>query len=169
MKKMVPHMAKDLEQQRAILEKVGSLCKVAYENFENERFEEEEFMMSKKLVLGLDYMDTVEYLLFLVDDLDEFSKISTLKGLLIHGSRECPGFTPDGTRVWHNYSDCHGKPINHDRFWVLRELFVGNFDEATLIAKINDFGERANALINFMEIALRPIFESENKSNTYIF
>lgn len=158
-KKMVPHMAKDFEQERAIIEKLAVSCRVAYENFESEKFEEEEYGMSKKLVLGLNYMDSVEHFLFLVDNLDEFSKISTLKRLLIQGNPECPSFTRDGTKVWHNYSDCHGQPINHDRFWVLRELFVGNVDEATLIAKISDFGERINAFINFMEISVKPIFE----------
>lgn len=133
-KKMDPHMAIDLEQRRAIVEKFAVSCRVAYEKLENERFEEEDYSMSKKLVLGLDYMDSVEYLLFWLDDLNEFMKISALKRLLMHG-----------------------KPINHDRLWLLRELSVGNFDEATLIAKINDFGDRANAYINFLDISIKPI------------
>lgn len=158
-KKMEPHMTRDLEQEREVFEKLAGSCREAYEKFESQVFEEEEYSMSKKLVLGLDYMDSTEYFLFLVDDLSEFSKAAMFNKLLIYDYRERSVFTEDGTKVWHNYSDCHGKPINHDRFWVLRELLAGNLDEATLIAKIKDFGERVNGHINASRILITPISE----------
>lgn len=138
-KKMDPHMAIDLEQRRAIVGKLALSCRVAYEKFENQKFEEEDYSMSKKLVLGLDYMDSVEYLLFWVDELNEFLINSTFRGLLMDGN-----------------------PINHDRLSVLRELSVGKIDEATLISKINDFGDRANAFVNFLDISIKPMDELIN-------
>lgn len=156
-KEMFPHMARDLEQTREDFKNGAVLCKEAYEKFKNEKFEEEEYSMSKKLVLGLDYMDSYEYFLFVMRLKKDFSKLSKKYGLLINNSQDYQRFTSDGTRrKWYNDSDCHGKPINHDRFWVITELCVRNIDEANLIAKIEDFGDRANDAINYIGQILEP-------------
>lgn len=149
-KKMELYKVRGREQTREDFKNGVVPCRVAYEKFVNQRFEEEEYTMSKKLVLGLEYMDSVEYFLYFMRLTKDFSKLSTAHGLLINGSRDYQSFTSDDTPKWHNDSDCDGQPINHDRFWIIKQLCVGHIDEATLIAKINDFGERANHLINYI-------------------
>lgn len=146
-------MVHDFGNVRTHFDRFVIPVKLWREEFENERFWKEEFMMSKKLALGLQYMDVVEYFLESLKLHHEFMKLAQAHDLLIDIPQD-EELGEDDYRRFREYADFSnrkGESINSDRFWVLTGIDQKCFDEALLIRKMLDFGESVSDLINFID------------------
>lgn len=96
-------------------------CRAVYNKFENQAEvvdgEDTVLGLSTKLLLGLDYMDTVETFFSLMDKFGEFVALVRQSNLIVQ--YDIPmGVTNDFAK---NYYTDHGVPINGSRVSLLKE------------------------------------------------
>lgn len=149
---MVKETIQDFENMRMYFDSFVIPVKLGFEEFKKERYQPQEFTMTKKLALGLQYMDVVEYFFDSLKLHHEFMKLAQAHDLLISIPQDEELSDRDYRlfREYADYSNCKGQSINHDRYWVLTGINQRCFIEGLLVEKMLDFGESVSDLINFI-------------------
>lgn len=119
------------------------------------------FFTSNQIALGLEYLDTVENTLYLLGLSKQFLRLAKQYDLLIKStSGKYIDISPDRTEYRRNHSDYHGKPINHDRPWVKREIEFKYQDENEFLSNISAFSEEIDYIIDCFGV-MADVFEDE--------
>lgn len=120
------------------------------------------FFTSNQIALGLEYLDTVENTLYLLGLSKQFLRLAKEYDLLVKDtSREYIEVSPNRIRERRNHSDYHGKPINHDRPWVKREIEFKYQDESEFLSRISEFSVEIDHIIECFE-TMADVFEDES-------
>lgn len=114
---------------------------------------------SRHIKLGLEYLDTVENTFYLLGLSKQYLRLAKECNLLIKStSGEYIDISPDRTEMRRNHSDYHGKPINHDRAWVKREIEFKYQDEDDFLIGIDALADEIDHKIDCF-VVMADVFE----------